>query len=316
MQAPSSTLRVAAVVVTFDRPKLLKRCIEALLNQTYPIQEIIVIDNAGSDDVCKSIEALGDNIKYLKLAHNVGGAGGFYLGLREAFNGEVDAVVLMDDDGHSDANAVGMLAFHTSVHGTDIVNCLVLDEESPQELAFEMPYADDIIYDLSAAQRHSIDGVLDDRVGAFNGTMISRKAFEMVGNVKAECFIWGDETEYVLRARRKGLRMTTVVGAHHFHPRARGELIQLKPFSSVRIPPMQRSHYFYRNLGFIRFRYMSFPAFLKGGVSYFVTLTAKVGLWEAFKFCLYYIDGASDTYALSPSRRELMEKLPNQGSTK
>jgi len=311
MSVPHPDFRVAAVVVTFNRPVLLKRCIESLLDQTHALTEIIVVDNAGIEDNKDDIVGLSGNINYIKLVHNVGGAGGFHFGLREAFKTSADAVILMDDDGFPERSAIEQLVVVMTTRELGVVNCLVLDEDARDELCFEMPYAGEVINDLPAARRLSVDGILENRVGAFNGTMISRSTFEKVGNIKAECFIWGDETEYVMRARRMGVEMATVVGAHQFHPRARGDLVQLKPFAPVRIPPQQRSHYFYRNLGFIRFHYMSFSSFLKGGVSYFITLTLKVGIGEALKCTMYYIDGALDTYRLTPSRSTLLAKIPD-----
>ena len=43
------TKGVAAVVVTYNRRALLARCIESLLNQTWPDMDIWVIDNASTD---------------------------------------------------------------------------------------------------------------------------------------------------------------------------------------------------------------------------------------------------------------------------
>jgi rhamnopyranosyl-N-acetylglucosaminyl-diphospho-decaprenol beta-1,3/1,4-galactofuranosyltransferase len=39
-------ITVAAVVVTRNRPALLKRCLEAIDSQTYPVRELVVVDNA------------------------------------------------------------------------------------------------------------------------------------------------------------------------------------------------------------------------------------------------------------------------------
>ena len=40
---------VAAVVVTFNRSRLLLECLQALLTQTRPIDRIILVDNASTD---------------------------------------------------------------------------------------------------------------------------------------------------------------------------------------------------------------------------------------------------------------------------
>ena len=40
---------ICAVVVTYNRKKLLGECLDALLHQTRPLDSIIVIDNASTD---------------------------------------------------------------------------------------------------------------------------------------------------------------------------------------------------------------------------------------------------------------------------
>ena len=50
-------ITVAAVVVTRNRPALLKRCLDALDSQTYPASQLVVIDNA-SDQPTRDLLAL------------------------------------------------------------------------------------------------------------------------------------------------------------------------------------------------------------------------------------------------------------------
>ena len=42
-------ITVVAVVVTRNRPALLKRCLEAIDSQTYPVRELVVVDNASDE---------------------------------------------------------------------------------------------------------------------------------------------------------------------------------------------------------------------------------------------------------------------------
>ena len=77
---------VGTIVVTYNRRNLLKDCIEALLKQNYKKQEILIIDNASTDGTKEYIDNLIDNKKvfYFNTGANLGGAGGFNYGVREA----------------------------------------------------------------------------------------------------------------------------------------------------------------------------------------------------------------------------------------
>uniref|UniRef100_UPI0006234592 glycosyltransferase n=1 Tax=Lactobacillus sp. N54.MGS-719 TaxID=1637512 RepID=UPI0006234592 len=79
--------KVVAVVVTYNRKKLLQKNIKALLAQTYKKSlDILVIDNASTDHTKESIQQYIDNgdIIYINTGKNLGGAGGFNFGMRRA----------------------------------------------------------------------------------------------------------------------------------------------------------------------------------------------------------------------------------------
>ena len=42
-------MKIVAVVVTYNRKELLLECIQAILNQTYKLEKVIVIDNNSND---------------------------------------------------------------------------------------------------------------------------------------------------------------------------------------------------------------------------------------------------------------------------
>jgi GT2 family glycosyltransferase len=88
--------RATAVVVTYNRLALLRQCLAALLAQTHPLHELIVVDNASTDGTAPAVRAEFPEARLLALETNQGGAGGFHEGL-EAATG-TDWVWLMDDD--------------------------------------------------------------------------------------------------------------------------------------------------------------------------------------------------------------------------
>lgn len=125
---------VCAVVVTYNRKKLFLECLEALRKQTRPIQGIYLIDNASTDGTPElllkegyikelppenltgpwekkfEIKNLSDGqfIKfyYVRMYKNTGGAGGFYEGVKRAYEKGYDWLWLMDDDAESKEDAL------------------------------------------------------------------------------------------------------------------------------------------------------------------------------------------------------------------
>ena len=93
-------ISVIAVVVTYNRLSILKKNIEALMSQTFNGKlSILIVDNCstdGTEEFCKKIQE--DNIIYYKTEENLGGAGGFNAGIKEASKHNFDYVWVMDDD--------------------------------------------------------------------------------------------------------------------------------------------------------------------------------------------------------------------------
>ncbi|MCX7697952.1 MAG: glycosyltransferase [Candidatus Goldbacteria bacterium] len=74
--------KIAVIVVTYNRKELLRRCINAILKQTYKVDKIIVIDNAstdGTEEMMTKTYYRNKKIDYVRLDKNIGGAGGFHL---------------------------------------------------------------------------------------------------------------------------------------------------------------------------------------------------------------------------------------------
>ena len=95
-------MRIAAVVVTYNRKQLLSECLGALLNQTKKLDSVIVIDNASTDGTRELFTDNGlfnlPDIDYCPMENNLGGAGGFYEGIKRAYTQGYDWIWIMDDD--------------------------------------------------------------------------------------------------------------------------------------------------------------------------------------------------------------------------
>lgn len=94
-------MRVAGIVVTYNRKKLLLENIESLLKQTQKsLLTIIVIDNDSTDGTREALYSYvkKKNIIYVNTGKNLGGAGGFHYGIRYAAEKGFDYIWVMDDD--------------------------------------------------------------------------------------------------------------------------------------------------------------------------------------------------------------------------
>lgn len=111
MQSTQKT--TVAVVVTYKRHELLKMSLLALDAQE--LTQIIVVNNGGASDLltCQLVNHLSENMKtdvsLINTERNLGGAGGFALGIEVALRVGFNYMWLMDDDCIPDAGALAAL---------------------------------------------------------------------------------------------------------------------------------------------------------------------------------------------------------------
>ena len=106
-------MNVCAVIVTYNRLNCLRKNIKCILEQTIKIYKIIIINNNSSDGTKEYLENVSkdyDNLIIKNLNSNIGGAGGFAIGIEEAMNiKNSDYIWGMDDDAYPEKDALEKL---------------------------------------------------------------------------------------------------------------------------------------------------------------------------------------------------------------
>lgn len=206
--------RVAAVVVTYNRLNLLKEGIEALKAQWRKPDAIIVVNN-GSTDGTDTWLAMQNGLTVFNQ-QNLGGAGGFNRGIREAYDAGYDWIWVMDDDGCPAVNCLeNLLNAAEKRTEVDVWGGIVLDCDDHSNLAFDCAQ---VINDKGKIN-WDIE-FINNWAPFFNGVMFSRDIVKKVGYPNPALFIWGDEVDYYERTKRQGIVASTTK-AVFYHPKDR-----------------------------------------------------------------------------------------------
>ena len=145
------------------------------------------------------------------------------------------------------------------------------------------------------------NGLILGLLNPFNGTFFSADLVRNIGYVKSEMFIWGDEAEYIKRAKKNNMVVATLSDARVYHPKSKTvyEPFFFNLYRMENKPSSLRMNYF-RNKAYLASKYqdgvLKHKFFLKG-VLYFLS---KMELYNLNMFVRYYIDGALDVYKLPP----------------
>lgn len=248
--------RIIGVVVTHQRCTELRRSLAILTQQSRSLDHLIIIDNAHEAEVQELVESYSSiPMTYIGSDHNLGGAGGFALGMLYALSLGADWVWCADDDGHPDGTEVlKTLLDCASQHKLDQVSPLVCNINDPQQLAFPVRQGlvwrrrrDEIVLDSPE------DTLLPRYASLMNGALFSADCLDRIGVPDLRLFFRGDEVELHRRLQRSGLRYGTCLTTFYLHPDGSAEFKPIlggKMYTQYPDSPIKR-FFTYRNRGYL-----------------------------------------------------------------
>ncbi|KAA8735824.1 galactofuranosyltransferase GlfT1 [Corynebacterium tuscaniense] len=241
----------AAVIVTHKRVELLRYSLEQVVQQTHPVDWVVVVDNGAEDAVRELLtELAGDKAVYLPSRTNLGGAGGFAYGFLHALALGADAIWCADDDGRpADEHVLETLYRVAQREQLAEVSPVVCNIEDPNRLAF--PLRQGLTWHR---RRDELEGdFLPHYASLFNGALISAKAMERIGVPDYRLFIRGDEVEYHRRLAQSGMNYGTALTTAYLHPDGSAEFHPIMGGRAhAQWPDNDSKRYFtYRNRGYI-----------------------------------------------------------------
>lgn len=243
-------MNIVAIVVTYNRKKLLKECLDSLLEQTTKLNKIIIIDNNSTDNTYEYLkeECIFNNesIYYKKLNKNIGGAGGFYEGIKLSQEFNPEWLWIMDDD---------------TIPKSDCLEKLIDAKNTVKE---KISYLASSIYgmnnefmnvpNINTEQSESgypnwyqylSSGIVRIKEATFVSLLINNEAVKEIGYPVKDYFIWGDDTEYTLRLTKYYGNAYLVGNSIAIHKRAVSK--QLSLYEETNVNRINFYYYMIRN---------------------------------------------------------------------
>jgi GT2 family glycosyltransferase len=261
MSTAGGTETVAVVVVTYNRADLLAHMLDGLAAQSRPADAIFVIDNASSDHtravLTEQVAAARPGLP-LRVTHaedNMGGAGGFHLGVQMAYAAGFDRIWLMDDDVVPAPDCLEtlmaqddhcLMSVRQDTHGNLVEKAATrFDLRNPLSLRPKTA-----MVETEYGSRDRMPERVELENVAFEGFMLRREVVEAIGLPDPTYFIFYDDVDYAVRARRAGFRIWAVRDA---------VLVRQLAFDQQHDLSGWKGYYMYRNLFVVHLRYGENP---------------------------------------------------------
>lgn len=223
--------KIIAVTVNWNRAEDTLACVRSLKAQSYPLDQIIVVDN-GSDEEPSfmSLNPFKD-VEVLQTMKNLGFGAGVNRGIQKALDMEAEYVLLINNDTIADEEMVEQLISESLKVGFEISAPLIYYYAQPKDVWS----SGGIIYRLIAmplnAHNRKTPPQKNTRRSFLTGCclLMSRTAFGKVGVFAEDFFMYYEDLEYMARATQLGVKMGVVPLAKLWHKEAQSSGGYLNP---------------------------------------------------------------------------------------
>ncbi|MFJ4207256.1 glycosyltransferase [Paenarthrobacter sp. NPDC089675] len=280
---------VVAVVVTYNRRELLETTLEGIAAGTQVPDAVVIVDNASTDATAEFLRNyVGPLVTdVVTLNANVGGAGGFVVGMERALlDHAADYVWIMDDDTEPQPAALG--------EALDVSEAYTRETgEAPAFIASRVVWTDGRDHPMnrmrprigaSAEARSTAArlGATQIRSASFVSVLVRAEEIRKHGLPIADYFIWNDDLEFTARISRHGTALSTNASVANHHT---------KVFGDAGADPGPRFYYEVRNKLWV------------------YTRSNALAPWEKVLFTGASVRNWTKTIAASPNRKVLVSGL-------
>ena len=239
-------MHVAIVIVGYRNAEDVAACLRALEASTHTDFAVFICENGGPEAFARLTATVPAQLKggQIVTAHQAGGNLGFAGGVNEGFKHtpDADAWWVLNPDTQPDPGALAAMVSRLAAGDCDAVGCTLYRAGGEVQ-----SYGGRWRPWLARAESIGNGARLDpppaaaevERVQSYlNGAsmLVSRRFLEAVGPMREDYFLYAEESEWFLRAARRGMRLGFAPAARvmHAHGTTTGAGAQIK--SRPRLP--------------------------------------------------------------------------------
>lgn len=226
MNSPS----VIVLTLNYNQNQYTLDCVRSVLKNNYTKFQLFLIDNGSSEESYKELCANApndDRLRILRLEKNIGYVGGVNFGLEQAERYNPDYYLVMNNDTLMDDGAInGLVICAEKQEKNAIVSGKVYNYDGTDTLQYiGNTYQDkgDIL-DFKAVVKNR----REEDTGQYDQEMemamlddifwlIPRKIIDAIGLYSTYFFLYGEQTDYALRAVKAGFKLVYTPNAKLWH---------------------------------------------------------------------------------------------------
>ena len=224
--------QVSIIIPNYNGQKYLGDCIDSLQQLDFPREnyEIIVVDNASSDNSCELVCSRYPDVILIEAEKNLGFASGCNLGIK---NSSGQYIVLLNNDTVVDSNWLTELVAVAAQPDVAIVGSKLLFKNSPGEIQNAMSYLTDRGDGGDIGSHQPDEGQYDttrEAMAVCGASMLIKRALiEEIGALDEDLFAYYEDMDLCYRTRLYGKKIVFAAKSVAYHVHA-ATSVEWSPF--------------------------------------------------------------------------------------
>lgn len=232
-------MNIGVVVVTFNRCEKLKKALKSYDDQINKPKYIIVVNNKSTDDTEDYLnnwkeQDNGIDKYVVNLDENMGGSGGFYVGLKKSLELDAEWIWVADDDAYPKNDCLFKIdKFLEGKSNEEIENIsAVCGVVRNADNSIDFDHRRRVKINAVSVKEEAVSAseyekeIFELDMLSYVGSAISKKVMEKVGITEKDYFIHFDDSEHGYRLSRVGkiICLTDVEITHDVMPAVTNEI--------------------------------------------------------------------------------------------
>ena len=212
--------RVAVVVLSYNSRKWLERCIQSVLDTTWPRTTVVFVDNGSADGSFDFVRERFPDICHIQTGANLGFAGGNNVGIVHALQTGHDYVMLLNADAWMEPECLAeMVAVMESEPTLGFLSALIVGYEDDRLDKNWMQFMRLNYQCLQDLWTGTVDRWYETDSGSGAAMLMRSSMLRAIGFIDPVFFMYFEEIDLIRRGRFHGYRsaFSTRAVVHHYN---------------------------------------------------------------------------------------------------
>lgn len=210
------------MIVSYNQWALTRACLESLYRQPNPNFNVLVVDNASTDDTPEQVRTFAPHAHMIENSMNLGYAQGNNIGLQYALDQAFEYVMVLNNDVTVAENCIDtLLAAADANHDAALLGPMVYHADEPnviQSAGGILPHDWHAVHrgaNETDKNQYADVTTVDWLTGC--AVLARTSALRKFGLLDENFFMYGEDVDWGVRAQRAGYRVLLVPQAHVWH---------------------------------------------------------------------------------------------------